>query len=76
MLFRKDIKGQSSNCFNLDTRILTLQIVLQECPVGTFKNVSGSDKSLCHNCPPHELPHRAIFIPVRGINYYFGFVTP
>ncbi|XP_054786508.1 uncharacterized protein LOC129292866 isoform X1 [Prosopis cineraria] len=41
-------------------------IFCEECPVGTFKNVSGSDKSLCHVCPPHELPHRARFIPVRG----------
>ncbi|XP_015885471.3 uncharacterized protein LOC107420918 isoform X1 [Ziziphus jujuba] len=38
----------------------------QECPVGTYKNVSGSDKGLCHPCPAHELPNRAIYIPVRG----------
>ncbi|XWS72496.1 hypothetical protein CRYUN_Cryun02cG0044700 [Craigia yunnanensis] len=37
-----------------------------ECPVGTYKNVSGSDSSLCHPCPASELPHRAIYIAVRG----------
>ncbi|XP_073226021.1 uncharacterized protein [Cicer arietinum] len=41
-------------------------IFCEECPVGTYKNVSGSDRELCHNCPPHELPHRAIYISVRG----------
>ncbi|XP_052180688.1 uncharacterized protein LOC127793928 isoform X2 [Diospyros lotus] len=41
-------------------------IFCQECPVGTFKNVSGSDRALCRDCPSHELPHRAIYISVRG----------
>ncbi|XP_047307889.1 uncharacterized protein LOC124911450 [Impatiens glandulifera] len=41
-------------------------IFCQECPVGTFKNITGSDKALCSNCPDHELPNRAIYIPVRG----------
>ncbi|XP_054782086.1 uncharacterized protein LOC129289342 isoform X2 [Prosopis cineraria] len=41
-------------------------IFCEECPVGTFKNVSGSDGALCHNCPPYELPHRAIYVSVRG----------
>ncbi|KAK2439331.1 hypothetical protein P8452_34829 [Trifolium repens] len=41
-------------------------IFCEECPVGTYKNVSGSDRALCRNCPPHNLPHRAIYIPVRG----------
>ncbi|KAK9266622.1 hypothetical protein L1049_003574 [Liquidambar formosana] len=41
-------------------------IFCEECPVGTFKNVSGSDRALCHNCPSYELPHRAIYIPIRG----------
>ncbi|KAJ7973750.1 Ephrin type-B receptor [Quillaja saponaria] len=38
----------------------------QECPVGTFKNVSGSDRALCHSCLPNDLPHRAIYVSVRG----------
>ncbi|KAK2968224.1 hypothetical protein RJ640_027356 [Escallonia rubra] len=41
-------------------------IFCQECPVGTFKNVSGSDRALCRNCPSHELPRRATYIAVRG----------
>ncbi|KAL3535670.1 hypothetical protein ACH5RR_004131 [Cinchona calisaya] len=41
-------------------------IFCQECPIGTYKNVSGSDQTLCHNCPSHELPRRAIHIAVRG----------
>ncbi|XAR67080.1 hypothetical protein NMG60_11013510 [Bertholletia excelsa] len=41
-------------------------IFCQECPVGTFKNISGSDRALCMNCPSHELPHRAIYVAVRG----------
>lgn len=42
---------------------------LQECPAGTYKNVTGSDKSLCHICPVHELPHRAVYTSVRGRLY-------
>ncbi|KAJ6816031.1 uncharacterized protein M6B38_419325 [Iris pallida] len=38
----------------------------KECPLGTFKNVSGSDGALCHPCPFNELPRRAIHISVRG----------
>ncbi|GJN05573.1 hypothetical protein PR202_ga23214 [Eleusine coracana subsp. coracana] len=39
----------------------------KECPLGTYKNVTGSSKSLCFPCPPEELPHRAIYISVRGL---------
>ncbi|XP_076923792.1 uncharacterized protein LOC143586032 [Bidens hawaiensis] len=38
----------------------------EECPVGTFKNVTGSDKELCFECPANELPHRAFYIKLRG----------
>nr|XP_043627763.1 uncharacterized protein LOC122599331 isoform X2 [Erigeron canadensis] len=38
----------------------------EECPLGTYKNVSGSDISLCFQCPPDELPHRALYVAVRG----------
>lgn len=38
----------------------------KECPLGTYKNFTGSDFSLCHQCPPEELPHRAIYTSVRG----------
>ncbi|RWR73679.1 hypothetical protein CKAN_00198100 [Cinnamomum micranthum f. kanehirae] len=38
----------------------------EECPIGTYKNVSGSGSELCLQCPPNELPHRAIYIKVRG----------
>ncbi|KAI3904310.1 hypothetical protein MKW92_039276 [Papaver armeniacum] len=38
----------------------------KECPIGTFKNVSGSDKALCRECPPLDLPHRATYTSVRG----------
>ncbi|XP_060213917.1 uncharacterized protein LOC132641059 isoform X2 [Lycium barbarum] len=41
-------------------------IFCQECPIGTYKNVSGSDRSLCAKCPSHELPHRAVYIAIRG----------
>ncbi|KAM1605440.1 uncharacterized protein LOC126596812 [Malus sylvestris] len=41
-------------------------IFCEECPVGSFKNVSGSDRALCHACPSLELPHRAIYVTVRG----------
>ncbi|XP_039008043.1 uncharacterized protein LOC120135987 isoform X1 [Hibiscus syriacus] len=39
-----------------------------ECPAGTYKNVSGSDSSLCHRCPASELPRHSIYIAVRGGN--------
>ncbi|KAK9060790.1 hypothetical protein SSX86_021496 [Deinandra increscens subsp. villosa] len=41
-------------------------IFCEECPLGTYKNVSGSERSLCYDCPSLDLPHRAIFTPVRG----------
>ncbi|KAG9455724.1 hypothetical protein H6P81_000232 [Aristolochia fimbriata] len=41
-------------------------IFCQECPAGTYKNLSGSDRSLCRTCPANELPHRAQYINVRG----------
>ncbi|KAL6984707.1 hypothetical protein U1Q18_018089 [Sarracenia purpurea var. burkii] len=41
-------------------------IFCQECPIGTFKNVSGSDRALCRDCPSHELPHRAVYVSIRG----------
>ncbi|XP_010925407.1 uncharacterized protein [Elaeis guineensis] len=41
-------------------------IFCQECPLGTFKNVTGSDKALCFQCPSNELPHRAVYTSVRG----------
>ncbi|CAN1784731.1 hypothetical protein LINPERHAP1_LOCUS16657 [Linum perenne] len=41
-------------------------IFCKECPTGTYKNVSGSDRALCYNCPFYELPSRGIYITVRG----------
>ncbi|XP_071713912.1 uncharacterized protein [Rutidosis leptorrhynchoides] len=41
-------------------------IFCEECPLGTYKNVSGSERSLCYDCPALEFPHRASFTPVRG----------
>ncbi|KAG9132416.1 hypothetical protein Leryth_008352 [Lithospermum erythrorhizon] len=41
-------------------------IFCEECPTGTYKNTTGSDKALCFSCPSHELPSRAAYIPVRG----------
>ncbi|KAH0940840.1 hypothetical protein HID58_000477 [Brassica napus] len=38
----------------------------EECPVGTYKNVTGSDKALCSLCPAKDLPHRAVYITIRG----------
>lgn len=38
----------------------------KECPPGTYKDVIGSDRSLCHHCPALVLPHRAVYISVRG----------
>ncbi|GLT85498.1 hypothetical protein SLE2022_036870 [Rubroshorea leprosula] len=41
-------------------------IFCEECPTGTYKNVTGSDRALCVPCPPEELPHRANYKYVRG----------
>ncbi|KAG8657275.1 hypothetical protein MANES_03G057400v8 [Manihot esculenta] len=41
-------------------------VFCKECPAGTYKNVTGSDRALCHPCPLNELPHRAIYVAVRG----------
>lgn len=37
-----------------------------ECPVGTYKNVVGSNSSLCIPCSVDSLPNRAEFIYIRG----------
>ncbi|CAA2974478.1 transmembrane [Olea europaea subsp. europaea] len=37
-----------------------------ECPVGTYKDVEGSDPNLCTACSLERLPNRANFIYVRG----------
>lgn len=36
------------------------------CPIGTYKDVEGSNPSMCHPCPLEILPNRASFIYVRG----------
>ncbi|CAM6085481.1 unnamed protein product [Calypogeia fissa] len=41
-------------------------IFCEECPVGTYKNVTGSDSSLCKPCTLSDRPRRAVFIYVRG----------
>lgn len=41
-------------------------IFCQECPIGTYKNVSGSNRALCKECPSHQLPMRALYTRVRG----------
>ncbi|KAJ0970738.1 hypothetical protein J5N97_018697 [Dioscorea zingiberensis] len=38
----------------------------EECPVGTYKDVVGSDGSLCIPCSLDSIPTRADFIYVRG----------
>ncbi|GAB2223023.1 hypothetical protein Drorol1_Dr00017157 [Drosera rotundifolia] len=41
-------------------------VFCKECPPGTYKNVTGSDESLCQWCPIQELPARAYHTKVRG----------
>ncbi|XP_057487508.1 uncharacterized protein LOC130773578 [Actinidia eriantha] len=38
----------------------------KECPIGTYKDVEGSNASLCTPCSLEILPNRASFIYVRG----------
>lgn len=38
----------------------------EECPVGTYKDVEGSDDDLCIPCSLENLPRRAYFVHVRG----------
>ncbi|KAG6414213.1 hypothetical protein SASPL_126931 [Salvia splendens] len=37
-----------------------------ECPVGTYKDLEGSDPNLCKTCSLEQLPTRAMFVYVRG----------
>ncbi|KAJ7530030.1 hypothetical protein O6H91_15G075800 [Diphasiastrum complanatum] len=37
-----------------------------ECPIGTYKNESGSDVLLCKHCSRPKLPQRAAYVYVRG----------
>ncbi|KAL0660213.1 hypothetical protein Bca4012_080798 [Brassica carinata] len=39
----------------------------EECPAGTYKNVTGSDETLCHLCPATEIPNRAVYVTVRVV---------
>ncbi|XP_073315602.1 uncharacterized protein [Primulina huaijiensis] len=41
-------------------------IFCEECPVGTYKNSTGSDRSLCFSCPSDQLPNRGCYVRVRG----------
>ncbi|XP_073262425.1 uncharacterized protein [Populus alba] len=41
-------------------------IFCEECPAGTYKNVTGSDRALCRPCPADDIPHRAAYVTVRG----------
>ncbi|KAA0061509.1 uncharacterized protein E6C27_scaffold41G00700 [Cucumis melo var. makuwa] len=41
-------------------------IFCEECPLGTFKNTTGSDRGLCTKCPSYELPNRGIYVSIRG----------
>lgn len=43
--------------------------LLQECPAGTYKNVTGSDEALCHLCPARDIPRRAVYVTVRGTSF-------
>ncbi|KAK7317631.1 hypothetical protein RJT34_02031 [Clitoria ternatea] len=52
--------------FPIDLTSFVRQHSVWEYPVGTYKNVSGSDRALCNDCPPQGLPHRVLYIPVRG----------
>ncbi|CAK9169449.1 unnamed protein product [Ilex paraguariensis] len=38
----------------------------EECPAGTYKNETGSDRALCFPCPADELPNRAVYTTIRG----------
>ncbi|KAK7302041.1 hypothetical protein RJT34_12920 [Clitoria ternatea] len=56
---------------------------MKEYPVGTYKNVSGSDRALCHDYPPQGLPYRALYIPVRAycgsppsLEFNYGDLSP
>jgi len=44
-----------------------VRVILQECPIGTYKDVDGSEEDLCIPCPLDLLPNRANFIYKRGI---------
>lgn len=48
---------------------MCVNAIMQECPLGTYKNVSGADRALCRKCESHYLPHRAVYVAVRGISF-------
>ncbi|VFQ84696.1 unnamed protein product [Cuscuta campestris] len=41
-------------------------IFCEPCPLGTFKNVIGSDGDLCTSCPKDALPNRGVYVAIRG----------
>ncbi|XP_071728579.1 uncharacterized protein [Rutidosis leptorrhynchoides] len=58
------VKGNISiRCRSL---LFTYTLLTQrECPLGTYKNITGSDMPLCFKFPPDEFPHRTFYVPVR-----------
>lgn len=48
---------------------------MQECPIGTYKDVEGSNASLCTPCPLELLPSRASFVYVRGTHILEAFLV-
>ncbi|PPD77330.1 hypothetical protein GOBAR_DD25754 [Gossypium barbadense] len=65
-VFKGEKSIQSNDLTEFTGAFYMNELLEEECPVGTYKNVSGSDSSLCQPCPAWELPHRAIYIAVRG----------
>jgi hypothetical protein len=49
---------------SLTSIVWMLHFLKQECPLGTYKNETGSSEELCRQCP--LLPSRAEHIYVRG----------
>lgn len=67
------LKYCRENCFIFLLVWLTLKASLnathvQECPIGTYKDVEGSNASLCTPCSLDLLPIRASFLYIRGKN--------
>ncbi|CAA6666175.1 unnamed protein product [Spirodela intermedia] len=63
---RSGICWRKWNCYRQDCPKGLYGIFCEQCPLGTFKNVTGSDADLCRPCPSYELPRRATYVNVRG----------
>ncbi|GBG88608.1 hypothetical protein CBR_g48138 [Chara braunii] len=58
--------GDNGTLTTIDCPLGLFGVFCEECPVGTYKDTVGSNKSLCRPCPRDKLPVHGTFTHRRG----------